>query len=65
MNETLNQLTKEELKIYIREAVSEVMEDYIEDILAMTSKDYINSVREAREDYRTGNTHTLDELMNE
>ncbi len=64
MNEVLNEMTKDELKIYIREAVNEAMEDFLEDILALTSNNYLESIREAREEYRTGNTKTLDELMN-
>ena len=32
--------------------------DLFEDLLALTSKDYLKSVREARADYKAGRTHT-------
>ena len=41
---------------------AEDRELFIENLLAATSPDYLNSIREAREDYRAGRVLTDDEL---
>jgi hypothetical protein len=38
-------------------------ESFIEDLLAMTSPDYLQSVKEARVDYKAGRTKSHKELL--
>lgn len=40
-------------------------ESFIEDLLAVTSPDYIQSVKEARADYKAGRTKSHKELFEE
>ncbi|HEX9739445.1 MAG TPA: hypothetical protein VGA29_01610 [Ignavibacteriaceae bacterium] len=54
MNTKISDLTVDELKNLITKTVQETIEDYLEDLKALSSKDYINSIREAREDYKAG-----------
>ena len=63
MNTKISDLTIDELKDLISKTVQETMEDYLEDLKALSSKDYINSVKEAREDYKAGNYKNFDEAF--
>lgn len=55
-----NQITiNDELKSAIREIVKESIEDYLEELEAAASKDYIKSIRESREVYKSGKTVSL------
>jgi hypothetical protein len=56
-------LRLEELKQLIAETVAETMEDFIEDIEALRSEGFVRSVEEAREDYRSGRTETLEQVL--
>jgi hypothetical protein len=40
-------------------------EAFIEDLIAMTSPEYIQSIKEARAEYKTGKTKTHRELFGE
>lgn len=40
-------------------------ESFIEDLLAMTSPDYLQSVKEARADYKAGRTKSHKEIFGE
>ena len=37
--------------------------DFFEDLLALRSKKYINSIKQARKDYKQGKYYTLDEAF--
>jgi len=63
MNTKISELSIDELKDLISKTVQETMEDYLEDLKALSSKDFINSVKEAREDYKAGNYKNLDETF--
>ena len=39
------------------------MEDYLEDLKALSSKDYVNSIKEAREDYKAEYYKNFDETF--
>lgn len=54
MNNKISYLTIDKLKNLIRSIVNETMEDFLEDLKALSSKDYVNSIKEARVDYRAG-----------
>lgn len=60
----LNELTVAEFKLLISESVQDVIENLLEDIEASQSKSYLNSIREAREDYKAGRLTNLDALEN-
>lgn len=51
MNTKVSDLTIDELKELISKTVQETIEDYLEDIKALSSKEYLASIREAREDW--------------
>jgi hypothetical protein len=51
MDNRVSDLTIEELKNLISKTVQETIEDYLEDLKALSSKDYLNSIREARVEY--------------
>lgn len=57
MDTKISDLTVDELKILISKTVQEAIEDYLEDLNALTSKEYLNSIREAREDYKSGSCY--------
>jgi len=63
MDTKIYDLTVVELKNLISKTVREVIEDYLEDLQALNSKDYINSVKEAREDYKSGNYKDFNEVF--
>lgn len=54
---------------YIIEAVKKMKkherESFIEDLLAVTSPDYLQSVKEARADYKAGRTKSHKEIFGE
>lgn len=54
MDTKISDLTIDELKVIIRSTVHEAMEDFMEDIKALSNKNYIDSIKEAREDYKAG-----------
>lgn len=60
----LNELTVAEFKLLISESVKDVIENLLEDIEASQSKSYLDSIREAREDYKAGRLTSLDDLEN-
>ncbi|WP_457554831.1 hypothetical protein [Candidatus Pyrohabitans sp.] len=39
------------------------VEDLIEDILALSSDEYLRSIEEAREDYRSGRVKSFEEVF--
>lgn len=63
MDTKISDLTVDELKNLIAVTVQETIEEYLEDLKALSSKDYINSIREAREDYKAGDYKEIDEVF--
>jgi len=55
-------LSVKDLVAALNKLSPEDRELFIENLLAATSPDYLNSIREAREDYRAGRVLTDDEL---
>ena len=39
--------------------------DFFEDLLALTSKNYLNSIKKARQDYKKKKYYTLDQVFGE
>ncbi len=58
----LRDLTVEEFKTLISDTIRESMEDLLEDLTALSSKEYLTSIREAREDYKHGRVKSLEEI---
>ncbi|MCD6573795.1 MAG: hypothetical protein J7K95_06850 [Thermoplasmata archaeon] len=59
----LRDMDEKELKVLIKESVREVMEDLIEDLLALSSKEFLKSIEEARNDYKQGKIKYFEELF--
>ncbi|HIE13492.1 MAG TPA: hypothetical protein EYP63_08745 [Desulfotomaculum sp.] len=55
-------LTVGELKSLISNTVKESLEDLVEDIAALSSDEYVRSIKEARTDYREGRIKGLEEI---
>ncbi len=56
-------LSLEELAAALREMGDEDREWFLENLLAATSPEYLQSIKEAREDYRQGRTVSAEELF--
>lgn len=63
MNTKVSDLTIDELKELVSKTVQETLEDYLEDFKALSSKEYLASIREAREDYKAGDYKNIDEVL--
>ena len=57
-------LSVEEFRVFISDTVNAAMEDSIEDFLALSSGNYIKSIKEAREEYKKGKVKSLEEVFN-
>ena len=62
MGTRVSDLTVEELKTLISETVRESLEDFMEDLIGLSSRGYLQSIEEARSDYREGRFKSLEEL---
>ena len=58
----INELTVKEFKELISESIREILENIIEDREASSSKNYIDSIKESREQYKAGNISSLDDV---
>ena len=64
METKVKDLTVGQLQSLITDTVREIMEELIEDITALSSDDYLNSIEEARADYKEGKIKHLEEIFN-
>lgn len=62
MGSKIQDLTTDELRELIQETVSETMSDMMEDWLALNSREYVQSIEEARKDYAAGRVTPLEDL---
>ena len=46
----------------VKSTVKEAVEDIVEDMIALYSKDYLKSIKEARKDYKTGKVKSIEEI---
>ena len=65
MAQKISELTTDELGQLVREAVRETLTDVLEDLTALNSPSYLESIREARAEYKSGHAKSLDELIAE
>ena len=63
METKVKDLTVGELRSLISDTVKEAMEDLAEDILALSSDEYLSSIKEARSDYKEGKVKDLEEAF--
>jgi len=63
MQAVLNNLTIDEFKLIIADTVKESMNECFEDIIALNSESYVNSIKEAREDFQNNKVKSFEELF--
>ncbi|MBI5727179.1 MAG: hypothetical protein HY965_04970 [Ignavibacteriales bacterium] len=63
MNEKVNELTVDELKDLISNVVQEKLDDMLEDVKLMLDSEYVNSIKEARKEYKQGKVTSIDDIL--
>jgi hypothetical protein len=63
MEAKVKDLTVEELQSLISNTIKSTLEDLIEDILALSSDEYLQSIVEARKDYKEGKIKYLEDII--
>jgi hypothetical protein len=56
-------LTVDELKEVIENAVKDSLEDAMEDLKALSSQDYLRSIQDARDDYKKGKVQKFEDVF--
>lgn len=62
MSLKVKDLTVEQFQSLISKAIKEAVEDVMEDVLALSSKGYLNSIKEARNDYEKEDYKHLEDI---
>lgn len=57
-------MSVDDLREMIEDTVRRTLENYVEDLQALSSASYLDSIQEAREDYRHGRTVPIEDLLN-
>ena len=63
MEMKVRDLTTEQLRFLVSETVKETIEGFTEDMLALSSREYLNSIAEARKDYKEGRVKNMGEVL--
>lgn len=63
METKIKDLTVEELQSLISDTIKSTLEDLIEDMLALSSDEYLQSIEEARKDYKEGRIKFLEDMI--
>lgn len=63
MEAKVKDLTVEELQSLISDTIKSALEDLIEDMLALSSDEYLQSIEEARKDYKEGRIKYLEDII--
>ena len=63
METRVKDLTVVEFQSLILDTMRATLKDLIEDVLALSSPEYLESIEEARNDYREGRVKHLEELF--
>ena len=63
MEKRISELSEKEFSGLIKDIVRNSMEEISEDIIALTSKNYIQSIEEARKDYKEGKVKEFKEVF--
>jgi len=64
MEKKIKELTVSEFQNLIDDSMKKAFGDIAEDILALSNPGYIDSIKEARRDYKEGRTKSFDEVFN-
>lgn len=64
MEKKIADLTVNEFQLLIDQSMHKAFEDISEDILALSSPGYLESIEEARQDFKAGRTKTFEEVFN-
>ena len=56
-------LTVDELKALISDTIKDSMQDLVEDMLALSSEEYLDSIEEARKDYKEGRVKSFEDIF--
>ena len=64
MSKTIKEMTTDEFREMITSVVQEAVDNAMEDIIALNSVEYVNSITEAREEYRKGDVKPLEDVFN-
>jgi hypothetical protein len=64
MEKKIADLTVSEFQLLINQTVHKVFEEISEDILALSNPGYLESIEEARKDFKEGKTKTFNVLTN-
>lgn len=59
----VSDLTIDEFRDLVSHTVKDSLEDALEDLLALQSEEYLESIEEARRDYKEGRTTSFEELF--
>ena len=62
MTQRVADLTTAELERLVENTVRRTIEEYVETLEALSSASYLESIREAREDYQSGTVTNLTDL---
>ncbi len=65
LNIKVSELTTGELKLLISETMKETLEEMLENVQAISSKSYVDSIKEARTDYKGGKVKKQRDLVPE
>lgn len=57
-------MSVDDLREMIEDTVRRILENHVEDLQAISSASYLDSIQEAREDYRQGRTVPLEDILN-
>lgn len=63
METMVKDLSVVEFRSLMSDAIRGTMEDLIEDMLALSSDEYLQSIEEARTDYKEGRVKCLEEIF--
>ena len=64
MEKKIADLTVNEFQLLIDQSMHKAFEEISEDILALSSPKYLESIEEARQDFKAGKTKTFEEIFN-
>lgn len=64
MDTRIKELTVEEFRSLLSDILKEAMDDLKEDILALSSQEYIDSIKESRKEYKEGKFKNLEDILN-
>ena len=60
----ITDLSVEEFRVFISDTVDTAMKESLEDFIALSSDNYLKSIKEARKDYKEGKIKSFEEVFN-